>query len=378
MVLVAGCESSQQALTSTRLLSFTICIWLLNHVCSRMFVLSSRDVDHRCALHAILCTFTSIPIQYWCHRHSWGPKNYSNKDLESTQWLAIGLQLLASANLLARLAICVQWCPKPSDDALESQWKLFQRSLRKLPCIPKIENANPQQFHSLNNIMRKALQPCNISKPLMQPCNIQIHLTVDHRVLVVIVRGRPAHIIVAECIARWDVRHSLATKSLWLEQCHQNDMRCGRWACKTKKASSAGKLLLASNTSVRPKQSFEQSERIRALPMQINPNLDRITATFAILLFATTPRWTSTASVSSMHRAAPCCLVTPTCWRALSSRCIVRSMQLLLHTTGTLHWDIGKRMDSWIAWSRSSEYCRESWVLTHAAVITPKWSCSDM
>ena len=103
---------------------------------------------------------------------------------------------------------------KPSDDALESQWKLFQRSLRKLPCIPKIENANPQQFHSLNNIMRKALQPCNISKPLMQPCNIQIHLTVDHRVLVVIVRGRPAHIIVAECIARWDVRHSLATKSL--------------------------------------------------------------------------------------------------------------------------------------------------------------------
>jgi hypothetical protein len=28
---------------------------------------------------------------------------------------------------------------KPSDDALESQWKLFQRSLRKLPCIPKIE-----------------------------------------------------------------------------------------------------------------------------------------------------------------------------------------------------------------------------------------------
>jgi hypothetical protein len=54
---------------------------------------------------------------------------------------------------------------KPSDDALESQWKLFQRSLRKLPCIPKIENANPQQLHSLNNIMRKALQPCNISKP---------------------------------------------------------------------------------------------------------------------------------------------------------------------------------------------------------------------
>lgn len=71
---------------------------------------------------------------------------------------------------------------KPSDDAFESQWKLFQRSLRKLPCL-------------------------NVDI-------IQIHLTVDHRVLVVIVRGRPAHIIVAECIARWDVRHSLATKSL--------------------------------------------------------------------------------------------------------------------------------------------------------------------
>ena len=66
-------------------------------------------------------------------------------------------------------------------------------------------------------------------------------------------------------------------------------------ACKTKKASSATKLFWASNPSVRSKKSFEHSERILALPIQINPNLDRITATLAILLFATIPRWTSHA-----------------------------------------------------------------------------------